>query len=376
MSLQINAKISKNLPKPLFCFVTEVDLDRIGGAVTNDQRMIACLRKLGEVDVIYMEKMKHASIVAALFVFGFKVLRSLSRPYTAYFSRGLFSSTLLVWLTSVGRKRIVHQALSVPFPSQEVFYMPHGRIESELRYLVFNFLEKTILPRVKAINVASDEYVAQLVRGGVKEDRVWVLPFSVESSFFETPFKNNEGEVFSFGYVGLFHLYHALLPMIQAFDLFVQNKPDAQLMLAGEGVSRTEIEKEVVKRNLSSKVKFVGEISHEYLPSFLSQINCFILLMRTPGLPIGIIEAAAAGKAIITLKQKNDKALSRYFTHLREIYMVNSESPKEIEAAMKVIYEDSKLRQALASKARNVAKKYFSEDVVVRQLRHFLVKSL
>lgn len=39
-----------------FCFVTEVDLKQIRGAVTTDFRMVHCLRQLGEVDVIYLEK--------------------------------------------------------------------------------------------------------------------------------------------------------------------------------------------------------------------------------------------------------------------------------------------------------------------------------
>lgn len=48
------------------CYVTEVDLDEMGGAITNDKKTIDCLRKLGDVDVIYLQRRRRKSMIAAL----------------------------------------------------------------------------------------------------------------------------------------------------------------------------------------------------------------------------------------------------------------------------------------------------------------------
>lgn len=358
--------------KMRFCFVTEVDLKQIGGAVTTDLRMVQCLQKLGDVDIIYLEKKRFKSMAAALISFAFSTMRSLSGRYSVYFSRGLISSTLLVLLKPFVRSKIVHQALSVPLPSKEIHYVPHGSRESAVRYYVFSFLERNMLSRVDAITVASQEYGEQLVKIGVEESKIWAVPFSVEDTFFEQPVKEKPSNPFTFCYVGRFHLYHILVPLVQAFELLVQKRVKAQLLLVGDGVLRNEVEKEIHDKKLSDKVKLIGMSKHSELPTFLSTVDCFILLSRAPGMPIGILEAAAAGKPVVTMRRKNDATLERYFTHGKDILMVESNSPQQIAEGMRIIYEDSGLRNTLAHGAREVAKHYFSEQAATDALHKVL----
>ncbi len=358
------------------CFVTEVDLDQVGGAVTTDQRTVRALKKICDVDVIYLEKMRHRSMVAALPVFMLKVLKSLSRHNRIYFSRGLISSTFLTCLRPFARIRIVHQALSVPFPSNEVYFMPHSGLESRVRHYLFRFLEKIVLCKVGDIMVASPEYADQLIDFGVPEGRIKIVPFIVEDGFFEQPAKEEMSQTFSFCYAGRFHLYHVLVPLIQAFELFVREERNAELILVGDGPSRVQTEREVAERKLTDKVKFTGIVSHKELPSFLSSVDCFVLLSKATGMPIGILEAAAAAKPIITLRRKHDVALNRYFEHGKEIYMVENPSPKRIADALERLYEDSSLRRALAEGARKVAERCFSEEAARGKLEELILSAL
>jgi glycosyltransferase involved in cell wall biosynthesis len=314
-------------------------------------------------------------MAAALLVFIFTVVKSLSKRYDVYFSRSLVSTAFLLSLKPSTHSKVIHQALSVPLPSKEVFYMPHGGFESIIRYYIFRFLEKNILPRADGITVASEEYADILVEIGVKRDKVWVVPFSVEKAFFEQPIKEDASEVFTFCYVGRFHLYHVLVPLVQAFGFLTQSEVKAELLLVGEGVLRPEVEKEVTERKLSDKIKFIGMISKAELPPFLSAVDCFVLLSQAPGMPIGLLEAAAAGKPILTLRRTHDKTLDSYFEHGKEIYMVENSSPKRIAQAFDELYANSKLRQSLAYGARKVAKQYFSEEATIGKIRK-LIKRL
>jgi len=303
-----------------------------------------------------------------LLVFLLAILRSLPKHNRIYFSRGLFTSTVLLLLRPFGRYRIVHQALSVPFPSREVSFLPHNSLESVIRYHLFRFLEQTALFKVDAITVASSEYSDALADFGIEKKKISVIPFTVDDTFFRQPIKEEPSEVFTFCYAGRFHLYHVLVPLVDAFELTIKEGAKAELLLVGEGPAFSQVKKEVDQRNSRNEVEFLGMVSHDVFPSFLSKVDCFVLMSQAPGMPIGILEAAAAGKPILTLKQKNDETLSRYFEHGKEIFMVKSSSPEQISEAMLLLYTNSNLRFTLAYGARKVAREHFSVVTVVPKL--------
>ncbi|MCW4052252.1 MAG: glycosyltransferase, partial [Candidatus Bathyarchaeota archaeon] len=291
------------------CFVTEIDLAAplIGGGMINDLKMIRCLRKLGRVDVIYLQKLKYVPMILALMVFIFQLMRTFSKSYKVYFARSLIASAVLTMFKPVIRGKIVHQALSVPFPSREVKYLaPDARARSGqsrtilwIRYYLILFMEKLVLPNVDLITVAAPEYAEELIKFGVKRAKLKVVPFYVEDEFLRQPLKRNIEDTFTFCYVGAFHRYHELSSLIEAYELMSQSNLNTELLFIGNGPTRTQIESEVTRKNLSHKVKFLGSLPHSSMPLFLSNVDVFVLLTHAPGLPIGLIEAAAVGKAII-----------------------------------------------------------------------------
>jgi glycosyltransferase involved in cell wall biosynthesis len=349
------------------CYVTEVDLDEVGGAITNEKKTINCLKKLADVDVVFLQRRKFKSTPAALLLFTLQVSRSLSKKYTVYFSRGLISCFLLILIKPFHRSKIVHQTLSVPLASAEVKHLGFGRFELLIRYRLFAFLERLAIPRADMITVAAIDYARELIRIGVSKDKIRVVTFYVEDEFFQQPIKHVEGG-FTFCYVGRFHMYHDLAALIQAFEL-VSNLENTRLTIVGNGPLRPTIEKEVAQRKLVDKVEFIGMIPHSSVPSFLSKVDSFVYLSRKSGLSTSLLEAAAAGKAIIALNIKEDKTLSRFFKHKKEIYLVDVFSPQSIADAMKLLHDDSQLRSRLAEGAKRAAKRYFSEGVTLTQLQ-------
>ena len=357
------------------CFVTEVDHDKkITGAIISDLKMLRCLEKFGEVDVIYLQMKRYRSLWLALCIYIFQVLRSLLKPYSIYISRSLIASFLLTSLRGFKgkHKKIVQRALSVPFPSSEIKFSELSMLESFVRYYMYRFLEINVLPNVDVITVAASDYARELIDIGVEKDRIRVVPFYVENEFFKQSMKYDVGESFTFCYVGGFHGYHDLRYLIEAFALFNQSRKNVKLYLIGDGPQRPTVEKEVARRNLGDEIRFFGAVPHSRVPSLLSRADSFIILMQKSGISTGLLEAAAAGKAIITVRRKKDIALNRYFRHMKEMYFVDDVSPAKIAKAMELLYTDSRLRNALAEGAREVAREHFSEEVVVRQLENLI----
>ncbi len=73
---------------------------------------------------------------------------------------------------------------------------------------------------------------------------------------------------------------------------------DAHLLLAGDGPLREQLEGDLLARGLNASVHFLG--SRNDVPSLLKSVDAFVFPSRTEGLPNALLEAMAAGKAIVT----------------------------------------------------------------------------
>lgn len=362
------------MEKKRICFATEIDLGReSAGGVVDDQKFLSCLREFDSVDLVHLQKKKYKSKWLALVFFLLEVVKGFFKPCQIYFSRGLVTTSVLVTLKQFFRKqkKIVHKS-PVPFPSNEVRYLRYNKVESFVRYCIFRFLERVAVPRVDAIILPSSSYAAELVKNRIEKNKVYVIPYYIEDEFFEQPLKRVPNETFTFCYIGSFHSYHDLSPLIEGFEQLSKTDKKISLVLVGDGMLRPEIEKMVLERKLQDKIRFRGRIPHSYVPSFLSGVDSFVYLARTKGMSTSLLEAAAAGKPILTFKKKEDASLARYFRHGKEIFMVNSLSPMEIAEAMKLLYIDSRLRSSLSNGARKVAQRYFNREAALRQLNNLM----
>jgi glycosyltransferase involved in cell wall biosynthesis len=221
--------------------------------------------------------------------------------------------------------------------------------------------------------VAADSYADVLLKNGIKPRMVQTVTFYVEDEFFQQPIKLSAKGTFSFCYVGGFHPYHILLPVIEAFESLSKKNDNIELRLVGEGPLLRNLQNEVSKRKLTHKIKFVGRLPHAAIPNFLSEVDS-VIIPTTYGISANLLEAAAAGKAIITIKRTSDAALEFYFRHRKEIYMADSISPDKIAKAMTLLYEDSNLRNIIAHGARQVAQQHFTEEIARTQLEKLILR--
>ena len=99
------------------------------------------------------------------------------------------------------------------------------------------------------------------------------------------------------GYVGRFVPIKDLPTLIEAFAIVLKHVPDAALILAGDGPIRPELESLVQRMNLGGRVRFLGWSND--LGSIYATIDICALSSLNEGTPVAIIEAMAAGKAVV-----------------------------------------------------------------------------
>jgi phosphatidylinositol alpha-1,6-mannosyltransferase len=84
--------------------------------------------------------------------------------------------------------------------------------------------------------------------------------------------------------------------LICAWSLVVKRIPTAQLLIAGDGDLRTELEQLVEKNNLTASVRFLGRISEGEKQQLLKSSRCLLMPSRAEGFGLVYLEAMRLGR--------------------------------------------------------------------------------
>ena len=108
-------------------------------------------------------------------------------------------------------------------------------------------------------------------------------------------------------FVGGFYPWHALDLLLESFALTLQQKPDARLVLVGDGRSRAAVERKAVQMGIRQSLIFTGEVQHEHIPGMLSMADVAVAPFEPffpgkGGSALKVFEYMAAGKAIVATR--------------------------------------------------------------------------
>ncbi len=90
------------------------------------------------------------------------------------------------------------------------------------------------------------------------------------------------------------------LLLLSAAREMAQHGEDFELVLAGDGEMRPELERLIDEYDLRSRVRITGWVSGEQVRALLSQARALILPSFAEGLPVVIMEAMALGRPVVT----------------------------------------------------------------------------
>lgn len=102
---------------------------------------------------------------------------------------------------------------------------------------------------------------------------------------------------FVFGYSGRLSWEKGVDILISTFSQVVKEKPNLQLLIAGDGSERTKLIHMVRNSDLEKNIQFVGEVRN--IVEVLSALDAYVQPSRTEGLPLSILEAMACKLPII-----------------------------------------------------------------------------
>lgn len=86
--------------------------------------------------------------------------------------------------------------------------------------------------------------------------------------------------------------------LIDAFDLVLNNYPDARLLIYGEGSLRDELQNHIASKGLANNITLCGNTDD--VPKILSKAEIFVLSSDYEGMPNSLMEALAVGVPCIS----------------------------------------------------------------------------
>lgn len=157
--------------------------------------------------------------------------------------------------------------------------------------------------------------------------------------------------------------------LIEAFHSCVsRSNVDAKLVIAGKGPLHDELLEQVKVLDLTERVHFIGEISHDEVYAWYRKARCFVLSSVSEGNPNVVLEALSQGTPVIATSVAGaEDMIEDGISGL----LVAPGSSLALSAALQRLYDDPTFRTRLGRGGFERAK-LFSFDTHMHELRKIL----
>ncbi|NQT32164.1 MAG: glycosyltransferase [Candidatus Omnitrophica bacterium] len=162
--------------------------------------------------------------------------------------------------------------------------------------------------------------------------------------------------------------------LVEAAADIVKEHSNVKIMLVGKGPLKNKLEEDARRLNLSSSIVFLG-VRHD-IPEILGASDIFVLPSLVEGLSLAIIEAMAAGLAVVaTNVGGNPEVVHDGITGT----IIPPEDPEALSEAVKALLLDNRKLKTMGWDGRRVCREEFSQEIMIRkieQLYDSLIKKI
>jgi len=186
--------------------------------------------------------------------------------------------------------------------------------------------------------------LARIIRGGV----------NLEEAACATPLSRQRPYIFSASRLDLRH--KAVDALIEAFGMLAAEFPDVDLLIAGDGLQRTQIEEMIAESGLEARIRLLSSLPHDELWSLYKSALFFVMLSRmAEGLPLVFFEAMACGTPVIGTRSGGTPEI---VIHEETGLLVEGNEPDKVAAAMRTLLASRDDRERMGRRGYELAKRY------------------
>lgn len=142
-------------------------------------------------------------------------------------------------------------------------------------------------------------YEKDYTKKGIKEEKIKIIPNMITKRNINEDFVPHKRKyIFTAGRL-VEQKQQSIL--IEAFEGVSKLYEDIDLIIAGEGVLRSELEKLIEKKQLTDRVKLIGSVDN--LGDYYNGCEFFVLPSKFEGSPLVLFEAASFGKISVVFEE-------------------------------------------------------------------------
>lgn len=141
---------------------------------------------------------------------------------------------------------------------------------------------------------------------------------------------------------------------------------DYVVLIGGTGPLKDELEHQIARLGLEDKVKLLGRIPDQVLPSYYNACRVFCLssIQKTEAFAIVQIEAMSCGKPIVATKI-GQSGVSWVNSHKESGLNANTHAPKELAEAIMEITKDEDIYSAYSLRAKERYTTLFTKETMI-----------
>lgn len=168
------------------------------------------------------------------------------------------------------------------------------------RNLILRMLFMRIIADNNAMIVLASQFKKELIDLGILASKIHVLTTMFSKDMFKgmkpKVHKNNRNLLFLSRIIKEKGVYE----LVDAFERVRVQFPDLKLTIAGDGPELNALTSYVDRKNLGNSVLFTGYVRNTAKAKVLLESDIYILPTYSEGCPVSLLEAMAAGLAVIT----------------------------------------------------------------------------
>jgi glycosyltransferase involved in cell wall biosynthesis len=254
--------------------------------------------------------------------------------------------------------------------ARPVFATCHLWFSTTMQDRFYGGIDRLVLRGFDGVIGVSPPIVGALMRAWVPERKMAVIANGIDFSPFLSVEDALAGREFgpnpTIGIVGRLVRQKGHQFLFAATHGILKQFPKVRFVLIGEGPDGKQLEAQALKLGISDKVHFAGFRTD--MPRVYSSIDLMVMPSLDEGLPMALLEAMAAKRAVIASAVGS---VPEVIEHGQSGLLVKPGDAVDLEQAILLLLNDASLRNRIAENARQSVLARFSSDLMARNYLDF-----
>lgn len=161
--------------------------------------------------------------------------------------------------------------------------------------------------------------------------------------------------------------------LIAAAAAAVKENSQLRFLLIGDGILRTEIEKEIADRGLAAFFQFTGLVPPADIPGYLSACDMLVHTSLREGLPRTLPQALLAGKPVVAYDVDGAREVA---LPNRTGFLLPAGDIEGLAAAILTLARQPQLRDDFGAKGKELCRERFRHETMTAQIRELYLQLL